>query len=70
MAEAVKKQSLFGRIAKYFKEVKSEIKKVIWPTKKQVVNNTAIVILAIAVIGAIIWILDIVFKWVLSFVII
>jgi preprotein translocase subunit SecE len=69
MAEAVKKPSVFGRIAKYFREVKSEIKKVIWPSKKQVINNTAVVILAIIVIGIIIYLLDMAFKGLLGLVI-
>lgn len=48
----------FGGIVKYFKEVKSELKKVVWPTFKQIKNNTIIVLVSIVIVGAFIWILD------------
>ena len=33
-----------GKLAKWFKDLKIEFKKVVWPTKKTVVNNTSVVI--------------------------
>lgn len=56
-------KKFFSKIGKFFKDLKAEIKKVIWPTKKQLVNNTLIVIIAILIIGAGIWILDALFSW-------
>lgn len=47
-----------NKILNYFKEVKSELKKVVWPSFKQVKNNTLIVIVCVLIIGAFIWILD------------
>ncbi len=51
--EAVKKTeeklTLGKRIAKWFREMKTEVKKVLWPTRAQVVTNTAI---ALGVMGA------------------
>ncbi len=47
-----------NKILNYFKEVKSELKKVVWPSFKQVKNNTLIVIICVLIIGAFIWILD------------
>ncbi len=56
-AVAVKKDEtkpgFFQRVGKWFREMKSELKKVIWPTRKTLVNNTAIsvgVMLASAVV--------------------
>lgn len=43
---------------KFFKEVRAELKKVIWPTREQLVNNTITVLAACLIIGAIIWIVD------------
>lgn len=40
-----------GGIRKYFRDLKSELKKVTWPTKKQVANNTGIVIATMCVTG-------------------
>ena len=62
---AEKKQS---GIAKYFKGVKSEFKKVTWPSFKQILNNTGTVILSVIVIGLFIFVLDYVFSNVLALV--
>lgn len=56
-----KKPGFFARVGKWFRDLKSESKKIVWPTRKQTLNNSAIVIAAILVIGAFIWILDAVF---------
>lgn len=57
-----KKPNIFVRAAKgigsYFRELKSELKKVVWPSFKQVRNNTGIVIAAIIAVGAFIAVLD------------
>jgi len=66
MAEAStakKKVNPFKAIAKYFRESKSERKKVVWPSRKQVVNNTLVVIAAVVIIGIFIWVLDAVFQY-------
>ena len=33
-----------NKVLKYLRDLKSEIKKVVWPTKKQLLNNTGIVL--------------------------
>ena len=53
-----KKEGFFSRIWKSIKATKSEFKKVVWPTKKQLVNNTVIVIAALIIIGLVIFGLD------------
>ena len=55
MAEEVKKKRNRGL---WFREMKSELKKVIWPNKKTVMKNTGTVLLCSVVIGACIWIFD------------
>jgi preprotein translocase subunit SecE len=44
-----------GKIRKWFKDLKIEFKKVVWPSKKTVVNNTSVVvgviILAAVIVG-------------------
>ena len=63
MAE-VKKENwfkrTFGAIARYFRELKSELKKVVWPTPKQIAKNTLIVLCYVLVIGVFIWLFDLV----------
>ena len=61
MAE-VKKQRWFGRtwgrICKYFRELRSELKKVVWSTPQQVLKNTAIVVGCVIAVGVFIWVFD------------
>lgn len=42
----------------YFKEFKAELKKVVWPTPKQLVNSTIAVLTIIAIVGVIVFILN------------
>ena len=55
-AEANKQPNIFvragKRIARWFREMRSELKKVVWPTKEQTRNNTVVVI-AVVIIAAI-----------------
>ena len=53
--EDVKKLSFGKRIAKWWREMKSELKKVVWPTSKQVVNNTIVAIVVIIISAIVIW---------------
>ena len=61
MAE-VKKENWFkrtwGHICKYFRELKSELKKVVWPTPQQVLKNALVVGAYVLIVGAFIWIFD------------
>lgn len=41
-----------NKVVKWFKDLKSEFKKVVWPSRKKVVNNT-LVVLAVMVIATI-----------------
>ena len=61
MADKVKKDGFFRRIVNFFKATKSEFKKVTWPTKKQLLNNTTVVIAALVLIGLVIFGLDTLF---------
>ena len=56
--EKKSKPGFFKRVAKWFKEMKSELKKVQWPGWKQVAKNTGIVIACVIVVGIFIWIFD------------
>jgi preprotein translocase subunit SecE len=46
------------RIVRYFKDYKSEIKKIVWPGWKDVAKNTFIVLAICLIIGAFIWVVD------------
>ncbi len=46
----------------FFKDVKAELKKVIWPTPKQLLNNTLAVIASVLIVGVIVFLLDLCFE--------
>ena len=61
MAEAKKANwfsRTFGKVAKYFRELRSELKKVVWPTPKQVLKNTLVVVCCVIAVGVFIWLFD------------
>ncbi|NMB96816.1 MAG: preprotein translocase subunit SecE [Clostridiaceae bacterium] len=70
MAEKGKESSLkqiANKIVKLFKEVKSELKKVVWLTRKQLINNTIAVFAICLLFGIIIWIVDFGFARIFEF---
>lgn len=46
----------------FFKDFKAELKKVIWPTPKQLVNNTVAVVTIVLITAAIVFVLDLTFE--------
>lgn len=46
----------------FFRELKSELKKVTWPTFKKLVNNTSAVISIVLIVSVIVFILDVCFE--------
>lgn len=47
-----------GKLGKWFKDLKIEFKKVVWPSKKTVVNNTSVVVSVIAASAVLVGLLD------------
>ena len=48
-----------------FKELKSEVKKITWPNKKEIAKKTGITLLVCAIMSVIIGIYDLVFNWII-----
>ena len=57
-APAKRKIKGSNRIAKWFREMRSELKKVVWPTPKQILNNTLVSLSVMAVSAVAIWAID------------
>ena len=53
--EDVKKLSFFKKVAKWWREMKSELKKVVWPSAKQTTNNTIAALVVMAISAIVIW---------------
>jgi|GEM_PF-589485 len=47
-----------GKAGRFFREARSEFKKIVWPTPKTVWKNMGITLLVIAIIGAFVALLD------------
>ena len=47
----------------FFKDFKAELKKVVWPTPKQLVNNTVAVITIVLITAIIVFVLDLAFEF-------
>lgn len=61
-AEKARKGNIFARagkrIARWFREMKSELKKVVWPTGKQTMNNVIVAVVIMVLAGVVIWAFD------------
>ncbi|MDR2099007.1 MAG: preprotein translocase subunit SecE [Rickettsiales bacterium] len=51
---------------KFFSEVKEEIRKVVWPTKKETVNGAIMVFVFSMIFAAFFFAVDWLFTWLLS----
>jgi len=60
--ESQKKPNVFKRmgksISRYFRDVISEIKKIVWPTPKATFKSTGVVLITMLIVGLIIFGLD------------
>ena len=62
----MKPKSIFNKINNFIKEAMAELKKVIWPTKKDLKNSTIVVISTIIIASIFIGLIDIFFTKVLT----
>jgi preprotein translocase subunit SecE len=53
-----------GRFSRFFQEVVAELKKVSWPTRNQLMQATAVVIVAVAIIAAFLGLADQASDWI------
>jgi len=57
-SEKSDKPGLFERIKKFFKSLKAEFKKIVWPNRSQLIKQTIAVLLISLLLGAFIWLID------------
>ena len=57
-AKKARKKRKGNRVTRWFREMKSELKKVQWPSLKQTMNNTGVVIVCVIIVGFFIWVFD------------
>ncbi|MDT8909811.1 preprotein translocase subunit SecE [Amycolatopsis sp. PS_44_ISF1] len=66
--QKAKKPSVFARIVRFIREVWAELRKVIWPNRKQMVTYTAVVLVFVVFMVALVSGLDLGFKQVIGLV--
>ena len=47
-----------NKIAKWFRDLKAELKKVTWPSVKSVIKNVGVVVACVLIVGVCIWVFD------------
>ena len=55
-----KKLGLFARVGLFYRQILSELKKVVWPTRKQLTTYTAVVLVFVLFIIAVVSLFDLV----------
>lgn len=53
---------VFGKIKQFFKDVKSECKKIVWSSWSNTIKDTGVVLLVTVIVGAGVWICDLLFR--------
>ena len=53
---------MIRKIIDYIKKIYTEMRKVTWPTRRELINSTIVVIVISAIVAVIIYILDIFFS--------
>ena len=53
--KTTEKQKFFQRVKKWLRDMKSELKKVVWPTPKQTAKNTFVALVVIVVCAVVLW---------------
>ena len=47
----------------FFREVRTELKKVVWPTRHETTQTTLIVLVMVFIVGIVLWLFDMFFFW-------
>ena len=50
-----KNRDIIGRIKQWFADMRGELKKVMWPTRKQVANNTMVALVVMGIAAVMLW---------------
>lgn len=66
MSKNKQKKGFFKRLIQYFKEVRSELRKVTWPNRKELTQYTTVVFVSVFIVAFVIWIVDSAFTGLLN----
>jgi len=60
------REGIVKRTGKFFREVRSEMKKVTWPERSNLITYTIVVFVSVAIVSGFIWIADTIFFKIVS----
>lgn len=58
----------WGQLVRFLKEVRSEIKKVIWPPRKELVGSTIVVIVSVFILSFFLGVVDVTLQKLITYV--
>jgi preprotein translocase subunit SecE len=65
-ASAPAKPGFFARLGSYFRDVRSEMKRVVWPSRPEVINSSVVVIVTLIFFAVFIALTDIVVQRIIT----
>jgi preprotein translocase subunit SecE len=65
-APAAAKPGVFARLGNYFRDVRSEMKRVVWPNRAEVINSSVVVIVTLIFFATFITMTDLVVQYIVS----
>ncbi|HHX24334.1 MAG: preprotein translocase subunit SecE [Tepidanaerobacteraceae bacterium] len=65
---AAAKEGVVKRAGRFFREVRSEMRKVTWPTRSDLTTYTIVVLVSVAIVSGFIWIADTILYKAISFI--
>jgi preprotein translocase subunit SecE len=66
VATVPSKPSLWNKLGKFVREVRSEMRKVSWPNRKELITYTVVVIITVIIVALFTSVVDVIITWVLN----
>ncbi|MCL4078522.1 preprotein translocase subunit SecE [Coriobacteriia bacterium Es71-Z0120] len=57
------KPNIFARIGKYFRDVRQEMKRVVWPSREEVINSSIVVVVTLLFFIGFTLVIDSISSW-------
>ncbi|MFA6013058.1 MAG: preprotein translocase subunit SecE [Desulfobacteraceae bacterium] len=61
-ATQIQEPGYFQQVSQFFREVKAELKKVVWPPKNQAIASTIVVIILVIIVSSLLGFFDLILK--------
>ncbi len=61
-----KNEGTVKKVSTFIKGVRAELKKVSWPTKKELTRHTIVVLITCGIMAFLVWVFDLAFRGILS----